>query len=79
MIFADAAGPAIAMNSQVFRTIHGGDFNLLMLDGHVKLYQGQIRGDFNIDSLEKPYKYYFPAYVTLAIWGGYETNGTKVK
>ena len=79
MVFADAAGPAIAMNSQMFRSIHGGDFNLLMLDGHVKLYHGQIRGDFNIDSLEKPYKYYFPAYVTLAIWGGYETNGTKVK
>ena len=79
MLFADAASAVIAATVQTIRTIHGGDFNVLMLDGHTKLYHGQLRGDFNLSTLEKPFKYYFPAYVTLQIWGGYDTDGVKKK
>ena len=79
LMFVDAASPVIAATVQTIRTIHGGDFNSLMLDGHTKLYRGQLRGDFDLSTLEKPYKYYFPAYVTLDIWGGYDTNGVKKK
>ena len=79
MLFADAASAVIAATVQTIRTIHGGDFNVLMLDGHTKLYHGQLRGDFDLSTLEKPFKYYFPAYVTLQIWGGYDTDGVKKK
>ena len=79
LMFVDAASPVVAATVQTIRTIHGGDFNSLMLDGHTKLYRGQLRGDFDLSTLEKPYKYYFPAYVTLDIWGGYDTNGVKKK
>ena len=79
IMFVDAASAVVAATKQTIRTIHGGDFNAVMLDGHVKLYRGNVRGDFDIDTLPKPDKYYFPAYVTLEIWGGYDTEGVKMK
>ena len=79
MMFVDAASAVVACNVQTIRTIHNGDFNVLMLDGHVKLFHGQLRGDFDLSKLEKPYKFYFPAYETLSIWGGYSTTGVKKK
>ena len=77
LLFADGGSPVIAYNAQTFQTRHNGDFNALMMDGHVTSYKGKVQGDFNINDLPSPDKYYFPANMKLPIWGGYSTAGVK--
>ena len=77
LLMADAASPALACNAQALRTRHSSGFNALMLDGHVEYFQGRVSGDHTVSDLPSPHKYYFKAYETLEIWGGYTTGGVK--
>ena len=77
LLLADGGSPTIACNAQQFRTRHNSDFNALMMDGHVVSFKGKIQGDFNLNNLPSPYKYYFQANAKLPIWGGYSTDGVK--
>ncbi|MBR4664089.1 MAG: DUF1559 domain-containing protein [Lentisphaeria bacterium] len=77
LLMADAASPALACNAQSMRTRHSSGFNALMLDGHVEYYQGRVSGEHTVSELPSPHKYYFKAYETLEIWGGYTTGGVK--
>jgi len=77
LLLADGGSPTIACNAQQFRTRHNSDFNALMMDGHVVSFKGKIQGDFNLNNLPSPYKYYFQANAKLPVWGGYSTDGVK--